>query len=317
MAAALTVPAELHQPAPIDQDKAGPDDLTLWSVTTIIGALDKPALMYWSAEQAAAAACSIAKSLPSRIDEDGLDETVKWLRDARFRRPKDRLSDTAMGTVVHALAETWALTGGMPDRAQVEQEVRNEGGGRMPAAGVKGEADIAERIMGQFGRFLDDFQPDYLATEVTVYSPTYGYAGTCDGFFALDGTPLIFDYKSSRTSFDAQGRPKGVYPEIGLQLAAYRFAEAAAVWRPRRTEKFRRRYYLLSQQEQTVAHPVPAVEGGVGIHLSPERYGVYPVRCDEAIHEAFLFVLEAARFQFQTSKDVVGTEMVPASGRGA
>lgn len=307
---------QLHQPAPIDQAKAGPDDITLWSVTTIVGALDKPALMYWSAEQAALAACDVADILPQKVDKEGLEETVKWLRDARFRRPKDRLSDTAMGTVVHALAESWALTGNQPGRDQVEQEIRNEGGPRMPANGVKGEADIAARIMVQFGRFLDDFQPDYLATEVTVYSPTYGYAGTCDGFFALDRVPLIFDYKSSRSSFDAQGKPKGVYPEIGLQLAAYRFAEAAAVWRPRRTEKFRRRYYLLSQGEQACAHPVPEVEGGVGIHLSPERYGVYPVRCDETIHEAFLYVMEAARYQFQISKDVVGTEMVPPSGRG-
>ena len=41
---------------PIEVDKPDDDDLSLWSVTTIIGALDKPALLYWAAQQTADAA---------------------------------------------------------------------------------------------------------------------------------------------------------------------------------------------------------------------------------------------------------------------
>src|SRR5690606_31390192 len=40
---------QLGQPAE-DVAEEAPDDLVLWSVTTIIGVLDKPALLYWAAE---------------------------------------------------------------------------------------------------------------------------------------------------------------------------------------------------------------------------------------------------------------------------
>ena len=33
----------------VDVKKPADDDLRMWSVTTIIGCLDKPALMYWAA----------------------------------------------------------------------------------------------------------------------------------------------------------------------------------------------------------------------------------------------------------------------------
>lgn len=298
---------------PVDIDKPSSDDITLWSVTTIIGCLDKPALLYWAAEETAKAAVSVAGSLAARIDEDGEEETVKWLRDARFRRPKDRLSAASLGTVTHALCESYALDGVRPDRDRAATEVRKEGGAKMPAAAVKAEAAVAMSMLDRFDEFLSDWQPAYDATEVTVYSPTYGYAGTADAFLTLDGVPLIADYKTSRESYDARGKPKTPYPETGLQLAAYRYAEMAAVWRPRRYESFRRRYYVLSGAEQDQAVAVPEVDGGVVIHLSPERYGLYPMRCDEAVHQAFLFVQEAARYSFEMSKQIVGAEMAPST----
>lgn len=304
-------------PKPLDVPKPDTDDLTLWSVTTIIGVLDKPALLYWAAEQSALAAVASANSLPSRIQEDGEAETVKWLRDARFRRPKNQLSAASLGTVVHTACEEYVLTGTRPDTAHLAALVSAEAGKGMTFDAVNPEADVVSRTVDQFDRFLQAYQPDYMATEVTVFSPTYAYAGTADGFMRLDGVPLIFDYKTSRDSFDKRGNPKTPYPEVGLQLAAYRYSEMAAVWRPRRYEKFRRRYYLLSQQEQDQAVKPPDVDGGVVIHLSPERYGVWPVRCDEQIHEQFLFVQEAARFVLQTAKSVVGSELVPPNGEAA
>lgn len=281
----------------VDGVKPTDDDLRLWSVTTIIGALDKPALIYWAAEETAKAAVHIAKSLLERIDTDGEDAVVDWLKGARFRRPKGQRTAAELGTLVHAACEEYALTGARPD---VDDEVRP--------------------FLDQFDRWLDAFQPEYQATEVTVYSPTYGYAGTCDGFLTIrdrDGEPvrLIIDYKTSRKSQDAKGNATSPYPEAALQLAAYRYAEQAAVWRPRRMERFRRRYYLLSPDEQAAAVPVPEVDGGAVIHITPEHCEAYPVRCDESVFEAFLFVQEAARWAFQTSKDVIGAPMQPPTRR--
>lgn len=278
-----TTTAELGQ-APVDIKDAEPDDLRLWSVTTVIGALDKPALVYWSAEQTALAAVAAVKSLPQRIEEDGETETVKWLTGARFRRPRGQRSATELGTAVHEACEEYALTGVRPDV----------------------DAEVAP-FLDQFDRWLDRFQPSYQATEVCVYHPTYGYAGTADAFLTIDGTRFLADYKTSRNTLDGKGNLRTPYPEqVGLQLAAYAGAELAAVWRPRRMEKFRRRYYLLSESERAQAVPVPTVDAGLAIQITPESCEAYPINISEPVFEAFLHVQEAARWVNETSKKVMG-----------
>jgi hypothetical protein len=86
----------------------------------------------------------------------------------------------------------------------------------------------------------------------------------------------------------------------------------AAVWRPRRMEQYRRRYYLLGQAEREMAVPVPEVDTGLVIHITPDHCDAYPVECGPDIFEAFLFVQEAARWSFQTSKTVIGRPLEPA-----
>lgn len=272
---------------PIDVPAAAPDDERLWSVTTIIGALDRPALMYWAAEQSAELAVKVRGSLEARVQEEGEAAVIKWLRDARFRRPKDQRSAAELGTAVHDACESYALTG---ERPAVDEEV-------LP-------------YVIQFEKWCQEFQPEYQAAELTVFSPTYGYAGTSDAFATVCGMRVILDYKSSRKSYDDKGDPTTPYPEVSLQLAAYRYAELAAVFRPRRTELYRRRYYLLSQQEREQAVPVPEVDGGIVLQLTPEHAHAYPIRCDRALHEQFLFVTEAARWSFETSKSVIGARLV-------
>lgn len=283
---------------PVEQRKPNADDVSLWSVTTIIGCLDKPALVYWSAEQTALAAVHEAKTWQAIAESSGEDEAIDWLKGARFKKKQGRTA-AELGTAVHEACEKYALTGFRP---QVDDEVAP--------------------FLDQFDKWLDHWQPEYNAAEVTVYSPTYGYAGCCDGFLTVadrDGQKvrLIIDYKTSRESFDKKGNPKGPYPEVGLQLAAYRYAEMAAVWRPRRTEQFRRRYYLLSDDEQAAAVPVPEVDGGAVIYLTPQFAEMYPIRCDREIHERFLFVIEAARWQFEMSRDVIGRPMQPPAREAA
>lgn len=306
---------------PLDQKKADTDDLTLWSVTTIIGALDKPALLYWTGEEAAKAAITgerTWKGILANCDEDcahtsaSTCDAVKWLRDARFRRPRDRMSSAVLGTTVHALCEEYALTGARPDRARIDQEI----GKRASTVSKKligNEAPVIERMLDAFDAWLQRFTPSYQATEVAVYSPTYGYAGTTDAFLTIDGVRSIVDYKTSRETYDAKGNLRTPYPEqVGLQLAAYRHAEFAAVWRPRRTEQFRRRYYLLSEEERAAAVPVPEVDGGLCLQISPEGCEAYPIRCDGEVHRAFLYTMEAFRWVQHTSKHAMG----PALERG-
>lgn len=292
----------------VDVKKPDDGDIQMWSVTTIIGCLDKPALMYWSAEEAAKAALANERTWKAIADEQGHDEAIKWLRDARFRRPKGLLSATALGSVIHAACEEYALTGVRPGPARLGELVKFESP-QMADGDVTTCAAEVVPFLDRFDEWLDRFQPSYQATEVVVYNPTYGYAGTSDAFMTVDGVRAIVDYKSSRKDVDARGQLTTPYPEVALQLAAYRHCEFAAVWRPRRFEKWRRRYYLLSEAERQMAVPVPEVDGGLCIHITPERCDAYPVRCDETVFQAFLYVQEAARWSFQQSNDVIGQAM--------
>ena len=285
-----SAPPEILEP--VDVLAPDPDDLRFWSSTTILGVLDKAGLIYWAAEETAIAALDNADLVAHMAEKAGRDEALKWLTGARFRKKPDGrggqlMSAADLGTAVHKACEEYALTGRRP--ADVHWEV--------------------EPYLDQFDRWLDVFQPTYLAAEMTVYSPTYGYAGTSDGILSIDGVPLIIDYKTTRRSFDKQGKPTHPYPEACLQVASYRWADLAAVWHPRRYEHFRRRYYLLSPQERAAAVPVPPVDGGLVIHITPEHCVAYPVRCDYDVFERFLFVQEVARWQFEMAGQAIGAPL--------
>lgn len=284
------ISADLGQ-APDDTAKPEADDIRLWSVTTIIGALDKPALVHWAANETAQAAVRAVDSLPVRVAEDGPAETAKWLAGARFRTQRGQRSAAELGTAVHAACEEYALTGIRPD--------------------VDGEV---EPFLDQFDGWLQRFSPSFDATEVTVYSPEWGYAGTLDAIATIDGVRFLVDYKTTRRETDSRGKQTGPYPEqVALQLAAYRHAAFAAVWRPRRFEQFRRRYYLLGPSEREMAVPVPEVDTGLVLHLTPGHAEAYPMRCDAPVFDAFLHVLESHRWVAEESKQVMSNPLMGAA----
>lgn len=274
---------------PVDVKTASDDDIRHWSVTTLIGVLDKPALVYWSATETAKAAVTAWKTWTAMAKEAGPDEAIKWLSNARFRKPAGTTRTAAeLGTAVHAAIEEYSLRGTRP---HVDDEIRP--------------------FLESFDRWAQQFQPEYQAAEVTVYSPDRGYAGTCDAFLTLDGVRFIADYKTARESWEKDGTtPKRAYPEVALQLAAYRYAQLAAVWRPRRQEVYRRRYYLLGPAERAMAEPVPEVDHGLVLKVTPEHCIAYPVMCGPEVYERFLHVIEVARWKFQMESQVLGQALI-------
>ena len=262
------------------------EDLRFYSVTTLIGALDKPALLYWAAEETAKAAVKVATTLKRRINEEGEAEVVKWLRDARFRPGKDVRSASELGTAVHDAVEQYALTGVRPD---VDDEVRP--------------------FLDRFDEWAQIWQPEYLAAEAAVYNKTYGYAGTLDAIAMIDGQRVLLDYKTSRKSVGSDGKPSKPYPEAALQLSAYRHAELIATWRARRFEKYRRRYYLLNTDEEKLGEPMPELDGAVVLHITPEHADLYPVRADEAVFEKFLYCIEVFDWANGLAKEVIGSPL--------
>lgn len=272
-----------------DISKPAVDDALLFSVTTVLKVLGSEGLIYWSAEQAALKAIKLKDSLAVRIKEEGEEAVVKMLRDARFDRgPAGQRTAAELGTAVHGLLQEYALTGRRPD------------------------ADDEERpYLDQFDQWCQLFQPQYEAAEMTVFSPTFGVAGTLDAIGTVCGARLLIDYKTSRRSHDKQGKPTKPYPEAALQVAAYRHAEKAVPIRPRRFEKYRRRYYLWGSPEQAAAIPMPEVDGGLVLHVTPEHCVAYPVACGPKTYDAFLFVLEASRWMAVHSSSSIGDPLEP------
>lgn len=290
MATTLAAPDSVRAPEPLDVAKPEADDTRLFSVTTILGVLDKPALQYWSAEMAAKAAVKMAGSLAQRVQEDGEETLVKYLRDARFRPQPGARTAAEVGTAVHEACEQYAITGQRPEV----------------------DADVLPFLV-QFEQWCQRFQPQYEAAEVTVYSPDRGYAGTCDAFLTIDGVRFVVDYKTHQKPKDSKGKPQGIYPETALQVAAYANAEFAAAWRPRRYEQFRRRYYLLGPDELDAKVPIPDWDMGLGISITTESCIAFPMRVDEEVYDQFLAILDAARWTLGSdalSKKVIGQPLV-------
>ncbi len=280
----------------LDDQEARPDDLRMWSVTTIIDQIAKHALVYWAAKESGKYAVAAPDVWGPIQRQHGDDAAAKWIAGARFRPPHgSELESGDLGTEVHRCCQQYALFGKRPDDVHPE----------------------AVPFLDQFDRWLQRFQPTYEAAEVVVYSPTYGFAGTLDAIFTIpeqaDADPIrvLNDYKTSRDPLDSQGRPKTPFPETVLQLAAYRYAELAAVWRARRLTYMKRRYYLLDPGEAALAVPVPAVDGAACMLITPSSCELFPMRADERAFRAFLYTLEVARWTLQDSRGSVGDPMIP------
>lgn len=297
---------ELPRVGEVAEAKREPEDLVMWSVTTIIGVLDKPALIPWAVGVTAERTIEKLPIILARLESEGAEEAVRYIKGLRWQTD-GRLADTELGTVAHGLFDSYALTG-------VRPEVVAELHPKFPVDGsLLHDDDVFAllRMLEQFDRFLDQYQPDYLATECVVFHPDQGYAGQVDAFLALDDVPLIADYKTSRKTYDTKGNIRTPYPEVALQLAAYRYATHAAVFRARRYTSRSRRYYLLSPAERAAALPVPEVEGGIVIRITPEHLGVYPVMCGPDQYERYRFCQEVARWSFNQAAHVVGNPMPP------
>lgn len=262
----------------------GEQDDRFWSVTTIIKASQgNEGLVYWSADETAKAAVRSARTLAQRIEDEGPFEVQRWLREARFRRPPGERSASELGTAIHDACEQYALTGVRPE---VDDELRP--------------------YLDHFDRWVQKHSPEFLATELTVYSDDYGYAGTLDFIARVHGVVVIGDYKTSKKSKDSRGKAKKPYPEVALQLAAYRYAEHALPVKPRRFERGGRRYYLLGPDERPQLVPMPEVQGALALSITPEHCNAHPVNTSPAVFDHFGYCIERARWAFDVSRTVLG-----------
>lgn len=249
------------------------------SVTTLISGLDKPALPYWAADETAQEAVSQFGVLSEflRDDEEHVPDpaaAIEWLKRAPWRRSEKA---AAMGTAIHALIES--LVTGAPKPAPTAAE---------------------EPYMRSFLAFCDDHDPEFHMAEAPVFSRSEKYAGTLDAVATLRkgphaGGPYLVDYKThskSLADLAAKGKPGPPYPEIGLQMAAYKHAEFVGV--------------VQDGSEQ----PMPETAShGIAVVLFADGYKVVRVYCGDEVFTAFRYAREAYRWKAVTSKSVLGESL--------
>ena len=216
-------------------------------VTTILNeGLPKPALINWAANATAEAAVNRWEELT----EMGPADRLKVLKAARY---EDRDAAAKRGTEVHALAE----------KLMHGQEVK-----------------VPDELRGHvesYVRFLDEWQPEPILTEVTVVNYTHGYAGTLDMIYRTPGGLVVLaDIKTTRS---------GIYGETALQLAAYRYAEV----------------YLNGDDEPDL----PQVDDTHAIWVRADGYSVIPVNTSKVVFEDFRRVAATARAAKRLSQYVL------------
>lgn len=162
--------------------------VTVPSVTTVLSVLDKPALPRWAAKQVAEFAVD-NKTAWTDLPNDAAIDMLKgspW-------RTRDRAAEA--GTDAHTYCEQ-LLRGEIDINAPFDP----------PGLGAAAK---------NLRELLKTLQPQPVAIEGTVWSHTYGYAGSFDGIHLIDGELTLVDLKTST----------GVYPDYSIQLAAYKYAD--------------------------------------------------------------------------------------------
>lgn len=223
------------------------------SVTSVLKVINKPFLVPWAAKMVAERAVSVAPQLGKMVEED-LEDTLRFLKNAHYRR-----SSTAanLGTQIHEYLD--AQTTGAP----------------LPEVPPEAKPYLRGAQM-----WLDDYKPEFTHTECTFYSKEHAYAGTADFIAWIGSEPqlVLGDYKTG----------KGVYPEVALQLAAYRYAD-----------------FMVIDGKET---DMPPIEAGAVVHVQKESYAHIPIRCDQQVFYAFRSARDLFGWEQEVSKTVMEAE---------
>lgn len=221
-------------------------------VTSVLNMLPKPFLRYWAGKVVAETAVDNVGTIVQMMLSGEREGAIDYLK-----RSPDRSTGKAadMGTEVHDLLETLA---------------RGEKIGRI-------HPDVKPYVQG-WRDFNEEFEPEYLFIEETVWSNTYGYAGSFDAIVRIGEDIIMLDNKTTRS---------GVHEEVALQMSAYTSAD-----------------HILHADGTT--SPLPEITAAAVLHLRPEQTQLVPVAIGDHIFAAFKALLAVHTWDKETSKGVIG-----------
>jgi hypothetical protein len=154
-------------------------------VTTILGILDKPALLPWAAGCGARAA--------ARAADQGLrGEDLVAVAKAAWRKERDAAADA--GTLAHAYVEAHFAGEGVMADLDDPQQAQAHG--------------VYRRVIDH----LTDTGTEVLVSEVAMVHEANGFGGTVDFVLERDGVRYIADLKTGKRAYD----------EVIAQISAYR-----------------------------------------------------------------------------------------------
>lgn len=218
-------------------------------VTTLIDqGLPKKALIYWSARTVAEYVADADEQTLATLRGLGRNGMVAALKEVPWTK---RDAGAAKGTEVHGLAER---------------------------LGAGEQIDVPEHLEGYVEAcvaFLDDYQVNVIRLEAPVGHRRWRYGGTTDLLAEItlpDGTVerAVLDYKTAAS---------GIWPDVTLQLAAYRNAEI---------------YLDADDVEQQMAD-LNLSETAYAVWLRADGYDVYPVHVGEQPFKTFQHLAYVAR----------------------
>lgn len=247
------------------------------SVTALTGLLPKN-LTWWAGNKVAECAFFQQdewRGLPTR------QERYEYVR-----RAHDRVKNTAadLGTEVHKFAEAHNLGKPMP----------------------KPPLEIRARMQA-FTEFLSDWNPEIEAAEVKVYhrgdrdKEGFGcnYAGTLDVMAKIDGRRSIIDIKTG----------KSIWPEAGLQINLYAFADFLVAdpnhpgAKQITPDRGRRWYEWHGPAEDEI--PMPMIERGYVLHLTDDGYALHPVLISQEMYSMGLSLFRTLDWENDLKKHAV------------
>lgn len=226
-------------------------------VTTLIkNGFPSPALMYWAAREVAEAAVDEA-DVWQALDRRA---AVEYLKGRPWSR---RDAAAAKGTEVHSLAERLAAG----ETVEVTDETRG--------------------YVDAYLAFREDFTPEEdELVERMIVNRRHRYAGTLDAIATLPGWQVDDGNGATRPArvlYDIK-TGKDVYPDVALQLSAYRYAET------------------ILDVDGGDEQPMPQVDATAVLHLSDEDYRLVPVRTGPDEFRTFLYVAQVAEARGHSDK---------------
>lgn len=182
------------------------DSKPLDGVTGILKVLDKPALPWWGMRIGIAGIVTLLERLgpdfPDTSDEiAAMLDIEQLLKDHKLTVNHVKEDAGARGSAAHDQLEEYAVNDRLlrPSKAPV----------------------AAQGYLRSAAMMLAETKPEYLASEVMVWSREHWYAGTFDAIVRYLGDLELWDYKSSKNGYETHALQMGAYErarrELGLE----------------------------------------------------------------------------------------------------